>query len=467
MVDDPLKAFSTLDHEKNKLSLEELLVLNYKVLEFLNLSSNLYEKSFVLEEHVQSAGTDQVKLLLDEYDWDVDMVGLDEELDGLINLIVLSWNEVNWLVLEEIVTLLIKVRHGDTDLAQVRESLGRIWQLVEVALLDVDSSLKVSDDLLLVTDILISHFVNFIVSNWSLVLIWVILFVLNFLKSLEKFLSLLNSKLEKSLSLFLSVFSSVGFLEFLSLLDDLSLGSDSLSFLLSSLDPSQSFDFFLLLDSKKSNFLNFHVFKLLDSDSLHLVFLKLKSIKSISLVLLQLFLSSNGSILISLCLDFGKSLLLSIHVSVHFHSHHFHEFSSLLFSFSLFPSSLSLLISKSLSLNSVLFLSSSSPSCSLSIILLDLGKSSVLSLLMSDSLESQLFLLLLSKLQKSDSLGLVICILKLRVSLSISLILQIVLILVLELSQLLVLEVLVVINNSSDHFHVWNTLRIFDLGELL
>ena len=98
-LNDPFKAFATLDHVHDEHLLEVFAVLWYILMELLVATSNSTKELVVLYVKVDSLGTNDIKLLLNVQDWDGNVVHTDAALDEIVNqfiLLLFASNEWNW-----------------------------------------------------------------------------------------------------------------------------------------------------------------------------------------------------------------------------------------------------------------------------------------------------------------------------------------------------------------------------------
>lgn len=99
LVDDPFKAFATLDHVYNEHLLEVFAVLWNILMELLVATSNSAKELIVLYIKIDSLRANDIKLLLNVQDWDGNVVHTDAVLDEIVNVFILLFfasNEWNW-----------------------------------------------------------------------------------------------------------------------------------------------------------------------------------------------------------------------------------------------------------------------------------------------------------------------------------------------------------------------------------
>lgn len=99
LVDDPFKAFTTLDHVYNEHLLEVFAVLWNILMELLVATSNSAKELIVLYIKIDSLRANDIKLLLNVQDWDGNVVHTDAVLDEIVNVFILLFfasNEWNW-----------------------------------------------------------------------------------------------------------------------------------------------------------------------------------------------------------------------------------------------------------------------------------------------------------------------------------------------------------------------------------
>ena len=110
LLNDPLKALSTLDHVNNKHSLVVSVLLENVLLKLNVASTDANHERIIVRIllDIQSFRSNQVKVIFDQYNWELDHQFLNVKSDLLVDLVTFSWLELHGSVGEQVVALLVQ-----------------------------------------------------------------------------------------------------------------------------------------------------------------------------------------------------------------------------------------------------------------------------------------------------------------------------------------------------------------------
>ena len=96
LLNDPLKALSTLKHVNNEYSLIISIQLENMVLKLDVATTNANHERIIVRVllDIQSFRSNQVKVIFDQYNWELDHQFLNVESDLLVDLVTFSWLEL-------------------------------------------------------------------------------------------------------------------------------------------------------------------------------------------------------------------------------------------------------------------------------------------------------------------------------------------------------------------------------------
>ena len=102
LLNNPLEAFATFDHVNDKHSLVVLVLFQDVVLKLDIATTNSRQERFGIRVllDVQSLTSNEIQVIMNLFNWKLDIELLNVEMNLLVNLVAPSWLESDWCLVE-------------------------------------------------------------------------------------------------------------------------------------------------------------------------------------------------------------------------------------------------------------------------------------------------------------------------------------------------------------------------------